>query len=108
LFGEHVVFALHFYAFWVIAVFLIVFGLSIPVIALLASQGIHFHEANIDSSLTWTSRAGVAVYLFIALRAFYHDKVPAAILKTVLLVTAVNYIDGLYRFVLFLTALYSS
>lgn len=107
-FGEHVVFALHFYSFWIIAVFLVVFGLSTPVIAFLAGRGIRYPEANISMLLSWIARAGMAVYLFLALRTFYKDKAPAAAIKAVLLVAATSYIDDLYRFILFLTALYTA
>jgi thiamine biosynthesis protein ThiS len=107
-FGEHVVFALHFYSFWIVAVFLVIFGLSIPVIMFLAHRGMRFPESNINLVLGWVARAVLAVYLFVALRTFYRDKAPVAAFKAALLVTATLYIDNLYRFVLFLAALYSA
>jgi thiamine biosynthesis protein ThiS len=107
-FGEHLVFALHFYAFWVIAVFLITYGLSTPVVYLLASRGVHFNEESLNTFLLWIARVGVAVYLFLALRTFYRDKALPAGVKAIVLAWATSYIDSLYRFILFLAALYSA
>ncbi|HKD45958.1 MAG TPA: DUF3667 domain-containing protein [Candidatus Angelobacter sp.] len=105
-FGEHLVFALHYYAFWVIAVFLVTYGLSTPVVSFLGTRGVHFREEVLDNFLSWIARAGITSYLFLALRTFYKDKTVLAAVKAVLLVAATSYIDGIYRFVLFLTALY--
>jgi thiamine biosynthesis protein ThiS len=107
-FGEHLAFALHYYAFWLIAVFLIVYGLSTPVVSLLGYGGIHFREEALNRFLSWIGKAGAAVYLFVALRTFYKDKALPAAVKAAVLVWATSYIDGLYRFMLFLTALYSA
>lgn len=107
-FGEHLVFALHFYAFWLIFMFLVLYGGSMPILVLLVRSGISFNEHAIDATLYHIGQAGLAVYLFLALRAFYRDNVVAAVLKSAAVVFAVDYLLALYRFILFVTALYSA
>jgi thiamine biosynthesis protein ThiS len=107
-FGEHLAFALHFYAFWVITLFLVVFGLSKPVLLFLQHRGIVFGESSLDHFLYLTGQALILVYLVPALRTFYHDKIGFAVVKTLALIVAMDYMMQLYRFILFLTALYSA
>jgi thiamine biosynthesis protein ThiS len=107
-FGEHLAFALHFYAFWVITMFLVVFGLSKPVLLFLQYRGIVFGEASLDHFLYLTGQALILVYLVPALRTFYHDKIGFAVVKSLALIVAMDYMMQLYRFILFLTALYSA
>jgi hypothetical protein len=47
-------------------------------------------------------------YLFLAVRTFYHDKIVVAAVKALALIFAMDYMLLVYRFILFLTALYSS
>ncbi len=56
LFGEHLVFALHFYAFWLIFVSLVLFGGSLPVLVLMAHYGIHFSERVLDTAISGLGR----------------------------------------------------
>jgi thiamine biosynthesis protein ThiS len=107
-FGEHLAFALHFYAFWVITLFLIVFGLSKPVIWFLQHRGIVFGETALDHFLYLAGQVILFVYLFPALRTFYHDKTGFAVVKTLGLIFAMDFMMQAYRFILFLTALYTS
>jgi thiamine biosynthesis protein ThiS len=107
-FGEHLAFALHFYAFWVITMFLVVFGLSKPVLLFLQHRGIVFGETSLDHFLYLTGQALILVYLVPALRTFYHDKIGFAVVKALALIVAMDYMMHLYRFILFLTALYSA
>jgi thiamine biosynthesis protein ThiS len=106
--GEHLAFALHFYAFWVITLFLIVFGLSKPVLLFLQHRGIVFSETALDHFLYLTGQGLILVYLVPALRTFYHDKLGFALVKALALIVAMDYMMQLYRFILFLTALYSA
>lgn len=107
-FGEHLAFALHFYAFWVITMFLVVFGLSKPVLLFLRHRGIVFVETKLDHSLYLIGKAILFVYLFPALRTFYHDKIGFAVVKALGLIFAMDFMMQAYRFILFLTALYSA
>lgn len=107
-FGEHLAFALHFYAFWVITMFLVVFGLSKPVLLFLRHRGIVFVETKLDHSLYLIGQAILFVYLFPALRTFYHDKIGFAVIKALGLIFAMDLMMQAYRFILFLTALYSA
>lgn len=108
LFGEHLAFALHFYAFWVLTLFLVMFGISKPVLLLLRHQGIVFSATALDHFLYLAGQVLIFVYLFPALRTFYHDKVGFAMVKALALIFAIDYVMQAYRFVLFLTALYSA
>jgi|SRR5579864_3081405 len=107
-FGEHLAFALHFYAFWVITLFLVMFGISKPVLVLLQHRGIVFGETTLDHFLYFTGQALLLVYLVPALRTFYHDKFGFALVKSFALIVAMDYMMQAYRFILFLTALYSA
>lgn len=107
-FGEHLAFALHFYAFWVVTMFLVVFGVSKPVLLFLQHRGIVFAETTLDHALYLVGQAILFVYLFPALRTFYHDKIGFAVLKALGLIFAMDFMMQAYRFILFLTALYSS
>jgi len=107
LFGEHLAFTLHFYAFWLITVFLILFGLSNPVLSLLRQQGTVFTESSVNVFLGRISYAIEFVYFLFATLSFYRDKFLVAAGKAVLLVAAAKAVLESWRFVLFVTALYS-
>lgn len=107
-FGEHLAFALHFYAFWILTMFLILFGLTKPVLVFLQHQGIVFGERALDHFLYLAGQAITLVYLFLAIRTFYRDNVAFALTKAMAMIFAIDYIMQLYRFILFLTALYTS
>ena len=107
-FGEHMVFALHFTAFWLIAMFILLYGGSVIVLKWLAHRGIHFPDAQVDAFLFPITRLLQAIYLYVAFRVFYRDTVIAAALKAAGVAILLLYIMQLYRFILFLTALYSA
>lgn len=107
-FGEHLAFALHFYAFWVLTMFLVVYGLSKPVLLYLQHRGIVFTETALDHFLYRAGQAILFVYLFPGLRTFYHDKTAFAAVKALVLIFAMDFMMQAYRFILFLTALYSA
>jgi hypothetical protein len=67
-----------------------------------------FGEASLDHFLYLTGQALILVYLVPALRTFYHDKIGFAVVKSLALIVAMDYMMQLYRFILFLTALYSA
>lgn len=107
-FGEHLVFSLHFTAFWLIAVFIGIYGGSTAVLLALAHFGIRFHVADWRVVLAPLAYATVAIYSFFALRAVYGDSVRAAAVKSILFAASFDFVISIYQFVLFLTALYSS
>lgn len=108
LFGEHLVFSLHFTAFWLIAVFIGIYGGSNAVITAFAHYGIRFHVGNWDNFLFPFALVTLLVYSFVALRTVYGDSILGAILKALILAGFFHYALDIYRFVLFLTALYLS
>jgi thiamine biosynthesis protein ThiS len=107
-FGEHMVFALHFTAFWLIAMFILLYGGSVIVLKWLAHRGMRFPDAQVDAFLFPVTRLLQAIYLYVAFRVFYRDSVIAAALKAAGVAFLLLYIMQLYRFILFLTALYTS
>jgi hypothetical protein len=108
LFGEHLVFSLHFTAFWLIAVFIGIYGGSNAVITAFAHYGIRFHVGNWDNFLFPFALVTLLVYSFVALRTVYGDSILGAILKALILAGFFHYALDIYRFILFLTALYLS
>jgi len=107
-FGEHLVLALHFIAFWLLAIFIVMYGSGSVILRLLAHRGIHFPDTKVDAFLFPITRLVQAIYLYFAFRTFYRDSVLAALLKSALVAYLAVYLVQLYRFVLFFTALYSS
>jgi thiamine biosynthesis protein ThiS len=107
-FGEHLVLALHFIAFWLVGIFILMYGGSVIVLLWLAHRGVYFPDVKVDAFLFPITRAIQAIYLFVAFRVFYRDSILAALLKAAAVAWVALYIMQLYRFILFLTALYTS
>jgi hypothetical protein len=107
-FGEHMVFALHLTAFWLIGMFVLLYGGSVVVLKWLAHRGIHYPDYQVDSFLFPVTRALQAIYLYAAFRVFYRDSVLAAALKAAGVAYLLLYIMQLYRFILFLVALWTA
>jgi thiamine biosynthesis protein ThiS len=107
-FGEHLVLALHFIAFWLTGIFIVMYGSGSIVLRLLAHRGVHFPDYKVDAFLFPITRAVQAIYLYFAFRTFYRDSVIAALLKSALVAYLAVYLLQLYRFVLFFTALYAA
>jgi thiamine biosynthesis protein ThiS len=107
-FAEHVVFALHFYAFWIITILIVLYGGAFAVLLAWKSLGHAVSFRYLDARLFEVSEIIVATYLALALRRFYGDSKPTAIIKAVLLAGSTFYVLQAFRFVLFLTALYSA
>jgi thiamine biosynthesis protein ThiS len=107
-FGEHLVFALHFTAFALLAVFLGIYGGSTLILRPLAHYGIRLQPGTVKAVLAPFSYLALAFYSFVGLRRVYRDSTLAALLKTFLFVAVFDYVVDIYQFILFLTALYSS
>jgi hypothetical protein len=107
-FGEHLVFCLHFTAFWLIAVFIGFYGGSSILLRAAAHYGIRFHIVNWDSFLFPFALALLVIYTFVALRVVYRDSIIAAAVKALVLSASLHFVLDIYRFALFLTALYVS
>jgi hypothetical protein len=108
-FGEHLVFALHFYAFWLIFIFLVLYGISTPILLFLARHRLaQFTESGLDHGLSTAGGVCLFVYLSVALRAVYRDGWVMAAFKAAALVWSTLYLLIAYRFALFVTALYTA
>ena len=108
-FGEHLVFALHFYAYWLIFSFLVLYGIGTRIALFLARLGlVRVTEGGLDDGLYMIGAVVLFVYLAIALRAVYRDGWVMAAAKAAALVWVTVYILIAYRFILFVTALYTA
>ena len=107
-FAEHVVFALHFYAFWIISILIVLYGGASAVLQALKSHGHAVSYGHADARLFEAADVFVTIYLTLALRRFYGDSNPAAIIKAFLLAGSTYYVLQAFRLVLFLAVLYSA
>ena len=106
--AEHVVFGLHFYAFWIISILIVLYGGAFAVLLALKGMGHAVSFRRLDRRLFEVSEIIVVIYLTLALRRFYGDSKPAAIIKAAILAGSTFYVLQAFRFALFLTALYSA
>jgi len=107
-FGQHLVFCLHFTAFWLIAIFVALYpGVSL-LLRFALRQGVHLPSTNWDNLIFPIALLLLLIYSFFALRAAYRESVSMSFAKAIILVAAFHYALDTYRFILFLTALYAS
>lgn len=107
-FGEHMVFALHFYAFWLISVLLVLYGGAAAVIYAMRRAGLPITFRHADGIIYLLGSVFLVAYVTKALRRFYHDRPYAALGKSVVLIASTLVLLQVYRFILFITALYSA
>ncbi len=108
-FGEHLVFALHFAAVWMISVFILIYGGAQLLFVLLRRWGLILRGNNtVDWTLFILSSLALALYLGKAFRRFYGDHRLAGLLKGATFMASTLLVLQVYRFVLFLTALFSA
>jgi thiamine biosynthesis protein ThiS len=107
-FGQHLVFCLHFTAFWLLATFVGIYGGSYWIMRLAASQGASLPWLSSDKDLFLVALVLMALYAARALRTVYHDSLLVSLLKGAALAAALHYVLDVFRFVLFLIALYAS
>lgn len=105
---EHLVFSLHLYAAWLIGIMIVFYGSVYGVLLILAHNGIRLKDTSVDSALFPVAVILIAAFIYPALRRFYQDSAWAAVIKALLLARGMFYILELYRFILFITALYSA
>ncbi|HSM84986.1 MAG TPA: sulfur carrier protein ThiS [Candidatus Limnocylindrales bacterium] len=108
-FGEHLVFALHFSALWMIAVFIFIYGGTTAVFLLLRKCGFIVHGGDVvDYEIYTFAGLVMAAWVTRALQRFYGDGRAVALGKALLFVASTIPVMQVFRFVLFLTALYSA
>jgi hypothetical protein len=106
-FVEHLVFSIHFYAF-----FLIIGSAGVFILLLIAERVLPlFHiplkSIDGDSLLTLIPGSAIFVYFFISLKRVFGGSWFWTAIKSVLLTYSVLYILFLYRFILFFTTIYT-
>lgn len=105
-FVEHLVFATHLYAFFLLLLLAQRF-VTIPLFRALYSRGIITREFNFDFTFTIIFLILCGTYLYFALRRVYRQGRVVTLLKCVALVFSVAVIIQTYRFILFFTAFYT-
>jgi hypothetical protein len=103
---EHLVFALHFYSFWLIWLVFSLGTISL-VVRGLVHAGMHINDIALDQTVTLLGGIVIATYLAVALHRFYRNGWVISAIEGVALTIATLYILQAYRFVLFFTTLYS-
>jgi hypothetical protein len=106
-FSEHIIFALHVYAWWLLwlLAILVVTELAI-VIASVVRQPINF--GFIDEAATLLEFGGLGAHLFFANQRYYKDRLVPGIIRGVVLLFCGYGLFHLYRLLLLFTVLYST
>ena len=106
-FSEHIIFSLHAYAWWLLWLLanLVILALVV-VLPLLAGR--HINLEYFDYAATALEFGGFGVYLFLASRRFYQDRMIPAVAKAVVLTVCAYQLFHVYRLMLFFTVLYST
>jgi thiamine biosynthesis protein ThiS len=107
-FGQHLVFSLHFTGFFLTAVLIGVYGAASLAYRFALRRGSLIPQLNSDNFISAFAFLLLAIYTTLALRAVYRDSVLVSLAKAVAITISVHYVLDVYRFILFLTALYSS
>ena len=106
-FVEHLVFSLHFYAFFL--VFLSFFTVSFTgIVKVLAAQGVRLSGQSVDNIASVALLTGCATYLFRALRTAYHQSWWITAVKSAVLCWVLVEVIYAYRFALFLVTFRSA
>jgi len=106
--GEHLVFALHFIAVYLVLNFIVLGGGVTAVVSILRRWGITYSLGALNQFIGLADLMIFTVYLYFALRRFYGDGRILAGVKALLLSYASIQILELYRLILFVTSLYST
>jgi fumarate reductase subunit C len=106
-FVEHLVFSIHFYAFFMIVESLVVALVGLITELISGIFSISLNAEDWDSILSFFPGIVVLVYLFIALKRVFGGSWWATGIKSFALTYAVLYIIFLYRFILFFTTIYT-
>jgi len=107
-FGQHLVFSLHFTAFWLMAIFVVLYpGVSL-LLRFVLRHGVHLPSLNWDTLIFPVALSVLLIYSFLALRTAYCESAILSFAKALVLVASFHYVLDIYRFVLFVAALYLS
>jgi thiamine biosynthesis protein ThiS len=107
-FGQHLVFSLHFTAFWLVALFIGFYGGAALIYRFAQHHGVSLAYLNSDDALFPVALLILVSYTTLAMHAVYRDSILLSLAKAAILTASFHYVLDIYRFVLFLTALYLS
>jgi thiamine biosynthesis protein ThiS len=107
-FGQHLVFSLHFTAFWLVALFIGFYGGTAQIYRFAQHHGVALAYLNSDNALFPVALLILVGYTTLAMHAVYRDSILLSLVKAAILTASFHYVLDIYRFVLFLTALYLS
>lgn len=106
-FSEHLIFSLHAYAWWLLWLLAILIIMSLVFVwSRMAGHQVGMYA--IDYIATLLEFGGLGVYLFIASRSFYQDKLIPGLIKGVVLTICGYGLFFVYRLLLLFTVLYST
>jgi len=71
-------------------------------------HGVHLPSMNWDQFIFPIALLLLLIYSFLALRTAYRDSIFMSFAKALILAFSFHYVLDIYRFILFLTALYAS
>ena len=103
---EHVIFALHFFAFWLLYL-LASLGLTNGVLRLLAAGGWHPSDLVIDNAVSLVGLLVVTLFAYHAGREVYGGSRPAGLAKGLVLAASIMLIVQIYRGFLFFVTYYT-
>jgi hypothetical protein len=106
-FSEHLIFSLHAYAWWLLWLLAILIIMSVALVgSRMAGHQVGMYA--IDYIATLLEFGGLGVYLFLASRAFYREKLISGLIKGVVLTICGYGLFFVYRLLLLFTVLYST
>ena len=107
-FVTHVVFAVHFYAFWMLSFCVLGPVVGLLIVAFMAASGLRLAPSTMDAVMARTLTTGAAAYLFVAAGRVYAARGVGRLAKAIVLAAA-SFISMIgYRFVVFLITLYTT
>ncbi len=107
-FGQHLVFCLHFTAFLLLALLIGFYGSCYWIFRLAATQHLSLPMLNSDNDLFFVAIIVIGLYAARAIHIVFHDSLVVSLIKGALMAGAFHFVLDIYRFILFLIALYAS
>ena len=107
-FVTHVVFAIHFYAFWLIVFCVLTPILGLAIVAYMSASGTRLSPSTMDVLVSYVLVSCAAAYLFMAAGRAYDGRGVGRTVKVFILAVAGALTVIGYRFVVFLITLYTT
>jgi hypothetical protein len=107
-FVTHIVFAIHFYAFWLIAFCVVAPVLGLVLVVFMQASGVRLSSGQMDATVSWLLFGIAAAYLYLAARRVYAGGAFGRVLKVAALAVTTALTVIAYRFVVFAITLYTT